>query len=79
MAKKAGSTVTMKAKGKTPVTFKKGGLHTSVGVPQGEKIPESKMRAAKAGDYGPKAAKQASMAMGMLAKGRKTAAKNRKK
>lgn len=69
--------VTMKAKGKKPVSFSKGGLHRSVGVPEGQKIPASKVAAAKAGRYGPKAKKQANMATGMLAKGRKTAAKNR--
>ena len=37
------------------------------------------MAAAKAGKYRPKAQKQANLATGMLAAGRKTAAKNRKK
>jgi hypothetical protein len=64
-------------KGQKPVTFNKGGLHRSVGVPEGQKIPASKMAAAKAGDYGPKAKKQAVMATGMLAAGRKTAAKGK--
>lgn len=73
---KPGQKVTMKPtrKGQKPVTFKKGGLHKSLGVPQGEKIPESKMRAAAAGRYGPLAKKQAIMALGMLKKGQKTAA-----
>ena len=66
-------------KGKKPVTFNKGGLHRSLGVPQGEKIPPAKMAAAKAGKYGPLAKKQANMATGMLAAGRRTAAKNRSK
>lgn len=65
--------------GKKKVTFQKGGLHDSLGVPQGEKIPAAKMAAAKAGKFGPKAKAQANMATGMLAAGRKTAAKNRKK
>jgi len=43
-------------------TMQKGGLHKSVGVPQGQKIPASKLAAAKAGKYGPKAKKQANMA-----------------
>lgn len=55
------------------VTFKKGGLHQSLGVPQGQKIPASKMAAAKAGKYGPLAKKQANFASGFLAQGRKTA------
>jgi len=60
--------------GQSPVKFKKGALHTQLGVPQGEKIPASKMAAAKAGRYGPLAAKRASFATGMLAAGRRTAA-----
>ena len=55
------------------VTFKKGGLHQSLGVPQGQKIPPGKMAAAKAGRYGPLARKQANFASGFLAAGRKTA------
>lgn len=35
-------TVTMKAKGKKPITFKKGGLHKSLGVPEGAPIPSGK-------------------------------------
>jgi hypothetical protein len=65
--------------GKKPVSFKPGGLHKSVGVPQGQKIPAAKIAAAKAGRYGPKAKAQANLAAGMLAAGRKTAAKNRKR
>lgn len=81
MAAKGGKTVTVKGggKGKPPVKFKAGGLHESLGVPQGQNIPAGKMAAAKAGKYGPTAAKQANLATGMLAAGRKTAAKNRKK
>lgn len=72
-------TVTIKKKGKKPIKFKKGGLHRSLGVPEGEKIPASKMRAAKAGRYGPLAKKQANLAQGALKKGRQTAAKKRGK
>ena len=70
-------TVTMRAKGKKPVRFKSGGLHESVGVPSGEKIPEEKIRSAASGNYGERARKQAVMAKGMLRKGRRTAARNR--
>jgi len=62
-------------KGQSPVTFRKGGLHQSLGVPQGQKIPASKMAAAKSGSYGPLAKKQANFAQGMLAAGRRTANK----
>lgn len=81
MAAKSAKTVTIKGggKGKPPVKFKAGGLHESVGVPQGQNIPAAKMAAAKAGKFGPKAQAQANLATGMLAAGRKTAAKNRKK
>ena len=74
-----GKTTISGSKGQKPVTFQKGGLHRSLGVPQGQKIPASKMAAAKAGSYGPKAKAQASFATGMLAAGRKTAAKNTRK
>lgn len=73
----AAKRVTMRAPGKKPVTFSKGGLHRSTNTPLGQKIPASKMAAAKAGRYGSKAKKQANMATGMLAKGRRTAAKGR--
>lgn len=43
-------------------TMQKGGLHKSLGVPLGQKIPAGKMAAAKAGKYGAKAKKQASFA-----------------
>jgi hypothetical protein len=66
-------------KGKPPVTFQAGGLHKSLGVPEGQTIPAAKMAAAAAGDYGPEAKAQAALAQGMLAAGRKTAAKNRSK
>ena len=65
--------------GKKPVSFTPGGLHKSLGVPQGEKIPAAKMASALGGNAGPKAAAQARMAQGMLAAGRKTAARNRSK
>lgn len=71
-------TQTIKSAGKKPVSFKKGGLHESVGVPQGKPIPKAKIDAAAAGKFGPKAAKQANFAQGMLKAGRQTAAKNRK-
>jgi hypothetical protein len=58
--------VTIKKKGKKPIKFKKGGLHRSTNTPMGKKIPASKIRAAKAGRYGPKAKKQANLATGAL-------------
>jgi hypothetical protein len=75
-AKKTTTTIAGGGSGQKPVTFKKGGLHQSLGVPAGQKIPAAKMAKAKAGDYGPKAKAQADMATNMLAAGRKTAAKN---
>lgn len=78
MAKAKPKKTTIKAAGQKPVSFHPGGLHASLGVPQGQKIPAAKMAAAKAGQYGPKAAKQANMATGMLAAGRRTAASNRR-
>lgn len=64
---KAGQKVTMKAKpGQKKITFKKGGLHTALGVPQGKKIPASKKAAALAGKYGAKAKKEALFAKNVL-------------
>jgi hypothetical protein len=68
-------TQTIKSAGKKPITFERGGLHRSLGVPQGEKIPAKKVAAAAKGTYGPKAQKQAQFAKNVLATGRKTAAK----
>jgi hypothetical protein len=75
-----GKTTTIKGRaGAKPVTFQEGGLHKSLGVPEGTKIPAAKMAAAQRGEYGPTAQKQANLATGLLAAGQKTAAKNRKK
>jgi hypothetical protein len=60
--------VTMKPthKGQAPIKFHEGGLHESLGVPMGEKIPRWKIMAALAGKYGPKAKKQAQMMKNVL-------------
>lgn len=63
--------------GSKPVTFTPGGLHKSTGTPAGQKIPAAKVASAAAGKMGPLAKKQAAMAVGFLAAGRKTAAGNR--
>jgi len=59
--------IKLRARGKKPITMRKGGLHRTVGVPEGEKIPASKVRA-----------EQAVAATGLLAAGRRTAARKRK-
>lgn len=46
----------------TGISFHKGGLHESLGVPQGQPIPPGKMRAALAGKHGSKAKRQAELA-----------------
>lgn len=74
---KSGGKQTIKAPGKTPISFKKGGLHQSLGVPAGKPIPPGKMADALAGKNGPKAAAQARFAQNVLKPGQKTAAKNR--
>ena len=79
MAAAKGGKATIRAHWQEARHFKKGGLHQSLGVPQGQTIPPAKMAAAKAGKFGPKAKAQANLATGMLAAGRKTAARNRKK
>lgn len=65
---KTGQTVTLKPKktGQKPIKFKKGGLHQSVGVPQGKKIPQAKIQAALAGKYGPLAKRQAMLMKNVL-------------
>jgi hypothetical protein len=64
---KVGQKVTLKAKpGQKKITYTKGGLHASLGVPQGKKIPAGKMAAAKAGKYGAKAKKEALFAQNVL-------------
>jgi hypothetical protein len=42
--------------------IRKGGLHETVGVPEGQPIPASKKAAALAGKYGSKGVKQAQLA-----------------
>lgn len=72
---KVGQTVTIgpEKKGQKPLKFKKGGLHASLGVPQGETIPEYLIAEAIAGQHGPKAKKQALFARNALKKGQQTA------
>lgn len=53
------ATETIHEVGKKPITFHKGGLHESLGVKQGEKIPASKISAALSGKEGTKAKMQA--------------------
>lgn len=53
-------------KGQKPITFSPGGLHRSLGVPQGKPIPRALMQAALSGARGPKAQKQARFAKNVL-------------
>lgn len=55
--------------GKKPIKFKEGALHQQMGVPQGQKIPASKMKAAMTGKMGGLAEKRAMFAKNVL-KGR---------
>ena len=65
---KTGQKVTLKPKkaGQKKITYKKGGLHASLGVPQNKPIPKNKLRGALAGDYGPKAKKEAQLAVNVF-------------
>lgn len=65
---KTGKTVTLKPtkKGQKTIKFKQGGLHESLGVPAGQKIPAGKMQAALDGKYGAKAKKQAQFKQNVL-------------
>ncbi len=73
----ARKTTTIKAPGKKPITFAKGGLHQSTGTPAGQPIPAAKMQQALSGKLGPKAQAQANFAKNVLGTGRKTAAAKR--
>jgi hypothetical protein len=76
---KKGKKVTIRAKGKKPISFRKGALHRALGVPEGKPIPAAKKKAALAGKYGDKVKKMATFAFkGALATGRKTVAKKRR-
>ena len=80
MVRKATKRVTIKKKGKKPLSFRQGALHRALGVPEGQPIPSSKKRAALAGRYGAKVKKMAVFAFrGALAAGRKTASKKRRR
>jgi hypothetical protein len=69
-------TVTIAAKGKEPMTFKKNALHEQLHVPAGEKIPAEKKREALSGKLGGLAKRRAQFAFkGALAAGRRTAAR----
>lgn len=63
----AGSVVSMNpANGQKPISFKAGGLHSSTGTPQGQKIPATKVKKALSGDFGGKAKKQANFKKNVL-------------
>ena len=62
----AKETIKPQHKGQKPITFEKGGLHRSLGVPQGKPIPAAKKAAAAEGKFGPKAKKQANFARNVL-------------
>ena len=53
-------------KGNKPISFHPGALHSQLGVPQGEKIPSSKMAEAASGALGPLAKKRAMFAKNVL-------------
>ena len=66
--KKAGTkeTIPPMRKGQKPIKFKAGSLHNILNVPQGTKIPASKMAAAVSGKYGKAAKKKALFAKNVL-------------
>jgi len=73
-------TTTMRAPGKKPITFKRGGLHEQLGVPKDKPIPPGKKAAALRGEYGPLAKKRATFAFkGALKAGRETAKGSRRR
>lgn len=65
-------TETIPAKdGHKKIKFKKGALHSQLGVAQSDKIPASKMKAALSGSYGALAEKRANFARNVLTGGHK--------
>lgn len=63
--KKPKKTTIQTGPNKPNISFKPGGLHQSLGVPQGKPIPPGKLNSALKGNYGPKAQKQAQLAKGL--------------
>lgn len=59
MPKKTTKTKVIKKAGKKPISFKVGGLHKSLGIPAGRKIPQRLLKEAIAGKHGTLAQKQA--------------------
>lgn len=64
------ATETIRKAGKNPITFKRGGLHRHTHTPMGQKIPDSKVRKAMAGGFGPEAKKEAMFDKNVLTGGR---------
>mgnify|MGYP000193226151 CR=1 FL=1 len=60
------ATETIHKTGEKPITFEKNGLHKSLNIPAGEKIPAAKKEAALRGAYGPAAKKKALFAKNVL-------------
>lgn len=60
----------MKKQGKPTIKFREGTLHSQLHIPQDEKIPASKMAAARSGEYGALAAKRANFAKNVLTGGK---------
>lgn len=56
----------IKKAGKKPISFHPGGLHETTHTPVGQKIPESKVEAAAAGEYGEKGKKQVAFMRNVL-------------
>jgi len=59
-------TIEPQKKGQKPISFKQGGLHKTLGVKAGEKIPQAKFNAALAGKEGKAAKKKALFAKDVL-------------
>ena len=77
--KEGGIEVIGGSKTQKPIPFRKGGLKESLGIGPNEKITAAELMEAVSGKAGEKAKKQALFYKNVLAKGQRTAAKNRKK
>jgi hypothetical protein len=70
-SRRSTATVKPRRKGQKPIRFKKGALRSQLGVKKGQKIPASKMSAARAGRYGKLAQKRARFKQNVLTGGRR--------
>lgn len=65
-ARRKTTVIEPKKKGQRKISFAPGGLHSSLGVPQGQKLSDAQVAEAASGRLGEKARKQAQFARNVL-------------